>query len=220
MEYKTKSSSGKYGKKPSYWPPKVFALTGIPGAGKSTLAKILSSAGILVIDTDTLAREAAGKDVHLLVRLEEAAGSRILLPDGSLDRALLRHLMSQDKKLKRKVEGIIHPIVFHLLDQKLKEAARNGVKIAVIEVPLLFEAGWDSCFDGTICITAPEGECIKRIAKRNGISEKEAAKWLSMQMDQAEKMSRADYVISNNGTLEELKTKAGALISRLKEMTE
>ncbi len=217
MKYITKSPTGKYIKKPPHWPQTVIAVTGLPGSGKSTFAKILSKHGVSAIDTDKLVRDVTKPGSAILDKLARVTGSDIILPDRSLNKAMLRKLITSDKTLKKKVEALIHPAVFRLLDQQLRKAAQRGVKIAVVEVPLLFEAGWEPYFDKTVCVIAPEAECIKRIAKRNRITEEEAAQWLALQMSQTEKASKADYLVSNNGNLEELESKAKSMLSKIEQ---
>ena len=217
MKYITNFSTGKHTKKPSDWPYITIAITGIPGSGKSEFSKILSKQGIIVIDTDKLVKDVTKPGAAILNKLAKAIGHNIILPDNSLNRELLRQLISSDKALKKRVEALIHPAVFTLLDKQLRNAAKQGVKTAAVEVPLLFEAGWEPYFDKTVCIVAPETECIKRIARRNKISEAEAAQWLKIQMSQDEKKSKADYIISNDGNKEALKLKTNSLISQIKQ---
>ena len=215
MEYITKSSIGKQIQKPSFWPRLVIGLTGIPGSGKSTIGKLLAAKNILVIDTDMLARQLTTVNSPVLKNIAELAGKDVILPDGSLDRALLRQLMFQNKEIKEGIESILHPEIFKLLNEKLIEAANRGVQIVVVEVPLLFEAGWEPYFDKIISVSAPEDICIKRIAQRNNITKTEAAKWLSMQMGQVEKTEKADHIIVNQGSIENLESQLDAILTKL-----
>jgi len=176
----------------------------------------LAGHGIPVIDADGLAREAVQPGSPALRDLARAFGGAVLLPDGSLNRPALLDLMLSSPRAKKQVEEIIHPRVLQLMDGRLREFAASGSRLAVVEVPLLFEAGWAELFDFIVTVTAPEGECLRRTVERNRIPEEKARRWLDSQMPQEEKAGASDFVIVNDGDLAGLERKIRRLLARLR----
>lgn len=204
-------------KKKKDWPKKVIGLTGVIASGKSTVAKIISSMGIAVLDTDELAKEAVRPGAPTLQRLANAIGIEILGPDGDLDRARLLEFMLSDPKIKQAVEEIMHPEIFRLMDERLKALKAAGVDLVFVETPLLFEAGWEDLFDMTVTVSAPDDICIERLVKRNNIGRQKALKWLGQQFSQEEKIRRADYIIFND-SLKDLQDQVVRLVENINEI--
>ncbi|MGB9712141.1 MAG: dephospho-CoA kinase [Dissulfurimicrobium sp.] len=187
-----------YLKKKDSWPKKVIGLTGIIASGKSTTARLISQMGITVLDADELAKDAVRPGTQALQRLVNTLGTGILKQNGDLDRARVLGLILSDAGIKQTVENIIHPEILKLMDERLKALKAKGVEMVFVEVPLLFEAGWEGLFDMIVTVSAPEKACIKRLIERNNIGRRKAIMWLKQQLPQGEKIRRSDYVIFND----------------------
>ena len=194
----------------------VFGLTGCIGSGKSTAASILSGIGFSIVDADDLARKVVEPGTDGLKELIARYGDRILDQSGSLNRSALGAILFSCPDDKKQIESILHPKIRHRWLEELKKLSSNSQKKGIIYVvPLLFEtnASYPE-INAIITISASEEVCIQRIMNRNAISRDEAKRRLNTQRSNQEKCARSDYVISNNGTVEELKKK----LTRLSEL--
>lgn len=197
----------------------MVALTGGVATGKSTVADIMASQGVPVVDTDLLAREAVRRQGGLLEALAGVAGPGILDASGAMDRRALLRKMLSSKDIKAKVEELLHPEVLRLLDARLSELASRGERLVVVEVPLLFEAGWEGLFDLSVCVVSPDRERERRIRERCG-GDWELMKALSStQLQQEEKARRADLVIVNDSSVEELEDRVREALGEIKVLS-
>jgi len=212
------SKKGKFCKRSSDRPAKVIGLTGGIASGKSTVGRMLSEQNFPVIDTDKLAREVVEPGKPALGELVKAFGTEILKDDKTLDRHRMLEMILTDAGARRLVENIIHPHVFKRMDQILQQLAASGANVVIVEVPLLFEAGWQDLFDYVISIVAPEPICIKRLAERKKISLDMASRWMATQIPQEVKAKRSDYVAHNNAGLDELQIQVNRLSMVLKHL--
>lgn len=212
------SKKGKFCKKSSDWPAKVIGLTGGIASGKSTVGRMLSEQNFPVIDTDKLAREVVEPGKPALKKLVKIFGAEILRDDETLDRQRMLEMMLTDDSTRQLVENIIHPYVFKRMDQILRQLADSGNKVVIVEVPLLFETGWQNFFDYVFSVVAPEPICIKRLAERKQISIGMASRWMDTQIPQEVKAKRSDYVIHNNAELYELQIQVNRLSEILKQL--
>ncbi len=203
-------------KKKDNWPKRLIGLTGPMCAGKSAVARLISQEGIPVLDVDCLAREVVKPGSEVLQRLVRTTQRDILKSDGSLDRARLLDLMLSGDEIKKNVEGIMHPEIYRLMDKRLQSLAEAGAGMVFVEVPLLFEAGWEDMFDFIITVSAPEELCMERLVRRNDIEPQKARDWFKWQMPPEEKSRRADYIIFNDLDLDSLKSQVMNLIGILK----
>jgi|LGVF01.1.fsa_nt_gb dephospho-CoA kinase len=212
------SKKGNFCKRSSNWPAKVIGLTGGIASGKSTVGRMLSEQNFPVIDTDKLAREVVEPGKPALKELVSAFGTEILKDDKILDRHRMLEMILTDAGTRRLVENIIHPYVFKRMDQILQQLAASGANVVIVEVPLLFEVGWQDLFDYVISVVAPEPICIKRLAERKKMSLDMASRWMSTQIPQEVKAKRSDYVVHNNAGLEELQVQVDRLSGVLRHM--
>ena len=212
------SKKGNFCKRSSNWPAKVIGLTGGIASGKSTVGRMLSERNFPVIDTDKLAREVVEQGKPALEELVRAFGTEILKDDKSLDRHRMLEMILTDAGTRRLVENIIHPYVFKRMDQMLQQLAASGNNVVIVEVPLLFEAGWQDLFDYIISVVAPELICTKRLAERKNMSIDVASKWMATQISQEVKAERSDYIVHNNAGLDELQIKVNRLSEILKQL--
>jgi len=183
-----------------------IALTGNAAAGKSTVARLLESWGILVVDADRIVHELQAPGTPLLARIAARFGPQILDPSGGLDRARLRSLVLADPEARRELEALVHPAVERRRVALESEARARGVGVIVHDIPLLFEVMDPGAFDAVILVDAPEALRLARLRER-GLEEGEARALLAAQRPPAEKRawrggpgSRPAYVVENDGT--------------------
>jgi dephospho-CoA kinase len=193
----------------------VIGLTGSIGSGKSTVATMLRNSNIPVIDADELARRAVIAPSAVLNMINERFGGEILNADKSLNRAALGKIVFANKEALRDLERIIHPAIEKLFYQELEYLKNKNYPVVFYMVPLLFEKNLEKRVDKTLLVVAPEEAMIARIQARDGLSEHEAKLRLSSQMSNEEKIARADVVLENNGTIDELFLRLKLICSRL-----
>ncbi len=194
----------------------IVALTGTIGSGKSTVAIILENLGAKVISADKLAREVVKPGSPGLEQIVDCFGSEILTSQGSLNRKKLAEVVFSDLERRTKLEGITHPLIKQLAEERFRKAIANDYPLIIYDVPLLFEAGLEKeGFKAIVVVTADEDKCIERIKKRSGLSEEEIRKRISSQLSAEEKISRADFVIDNSSTEAKLEEQTNNLYTDL-----
>ena len=194
----------------------AIALTGSAGSGKSAVAKVWEGRGVPVVRADDLARAAVAPGSDGLHAVAGAFGREVLAPEGTLDRALLRRRVFRDPEARGRLEKILHPRIRALRDEWLADRREEGEGFVAAEIPLLFETGMEGEFDATVLVLAPKESCLERMVRRRGLAWEEASAIWKAQMDPGEKRRRADHVIDNDGTLEELREKALELLDLLR----
>ncbi len=177
----------------------IVGITGITGAGKSTLTKLFAQKGFGVVDADEIARSVTEKDSPVLVQLAQAFGEDILLNDGALDRRKLGARAFADAESTEKLNSITHPAILERIRTTVSDLQRDG-KNAVLDVPLLFETGLDRLCDHTVYITADHDIRLARLQQRDGLSAQEIEKRMQARHDENYFIERSDFVIKNNGT--------------------
>ena len=193
-----------------------IALTGGPGSGKSTVARMFRDLGAQVIDADEVAHEAVSPGRPAWEELRREFGPDYFREDGVLDRAKLSHLVFRDAEARRKLNAIVHPQVAREIAGRLKDLAAQGVKLVMVEVPLLFEAGLEKNYDLVIVVDAGEKEQIERLTARDDRPLQEAAGIIDAQWPLSAKKVRADFVVDNRNSLEKTRSQVQKLWQRLK----
>jgi dephospho-CoA kinase len=193
----------------------LVALTGNIASGKSTLAHRLASLGALVIDADVLAREVVEPGSPALDEIRERWGSAVFHADGSLDRQALGRIVFADEREREALNAIVHPRVEARRSVMLDEARARGELLVVSDIPLLFEAGLEKRFDVVVLVDAPRDVRRERLMARRGLSAVDAERMIAAQLPSESKRARADYVIENAGSVEELIARADELWSEL-----
>jgi dephospho-CoA kinase len=183
-------------------------LTGNIASGKSTVARVWARLGAAIIDADVLARRAVEPGMPAFRRIVETFGPDVLAADGRLDRAALRRIVFRDPAARARLEAIVHPEVARLREEEEAALAARGAEIVVHDVPLLFEVGLEDAFDVVVLVDAPEAIRLERLVRDRGLDEAEARRMIDAQMPAAEKRGRADYIIDNDGTLQDLESRA------------
>jgi dephospho-CoA kinase len=193
------------------------ALTGNIASGKSTVARVWKELGGRVVEADELARKAVLPGSQALQRIAARWGPGILLPSGELDRAAMRDVVFRDAEERRHLEGIVHPEVNRLREEEHRRAAREGERIVVSDIPLLFEVGLQDEFDLVVLVDAPDEVRRQRLQRDRGLDPYEVQRMIDSQMPSERKRERADVVIENLGTLAELESRARAVWLDLRE---
>ena len=183
------------------------ALTGNAAAGKSTVARWFAEWGATIIDSDVLASEAQQPGSETLEALKRHFGTTIILPDGSLDRAALRRIVLEDSDARATLNAIVHPKVQARRETLFAEARDRGDRVLVSDIPLLFEVLDPDIFDLVVLVDAPISIRRKRLVER-GLDESEADQLMASQLPSEKKRARADIVIDNQGSKEELEAAA------------
>ncbi|RJX34380.1 MAG: dephospho-CoA kinase [Desulfarculus sp.] len=195
-------------------------LTGGIASGKSTVAAMLRELGAHLVDTDQLARRAVAPGSAGLAWIVKAFGPGVLGPDHGLDRARLRELVFNDPAQRQRLNQIVHPLVMDMVNEALARLERSEpAGVAVVDVPLLFEVGWQARFDCTVLVYAPPAVQQARLRVRDGVDAPAARAALAAQMPIADKRAQADFLVDNSGSLDETRKQVEGLWARLKGLT-
>lgn len=195
---------------------KLVGLTGGIASGKSTVSEILARQGAAIIDADVLAREVVEPGRQAWTEIVNTFGTAVLQPDRALDRQKLRAIIFDDPDARKKLESIIHPQVRALAEQRIREHAAAGYAVIVYEVPLLFEGNLQEWLRPVILVACDVDTQRKRLQSRDNLSAVQAQKHIEAQMSLEEKRRLADYVIENNGSLEDLERQVQAVLEKIK----
>jgi dephospho-CoA kinase len=191
----------------------ILGLTGSIAMGKTTTARLFAEEGVPVHDADAA--------VHRLYEGEAAAAIEAAFPgttkDGKVDRAALsRHIVGDPGKL-RFLESIVHPLVAKVRDRFLADAEAAGAKVAVLDIPLLFETGGESRVDAVVVASAPAEKQRARLLER-GLPPERIEALLMRQMPDAEKRRRADFVVDTSRGIEHAREQVKAILAAVAKM--
>ena len=190
-------------------------LTGGVASGKSTVAGILAELGAVVIDADQLARDVVARGTPGLAAVVEAFGSELLTAEGDLDRPKMAKLVFADEEARKRLEGIVHPLVFEEI-VRLEEQAPPGA-VVVHDIPLLAESGRADTFDAVLVVDAPAEVQVRRMVDERGWSPEDAQARMEAQASREDRRAIATYVIENDGSLDELRRQVENVYARLTE---
>lgn len=186
-------------------------LTGSIGMGKSTTAQMFREAGVPVLDSDQI--------VHDLYRAAAVAPIEAAFPgvsvDGVVDRGRLAAQVLADPEALKRLEAIVHPLVWAARDDFLKDQEKKGASIVVYDVPLLFETGAEKSVDAIVVVSAPEDVQKARVLARPGMTEEKFAAILAKQVPDAEKRARADFVVHTGKGIEAARREVQAILDEL-----
>jgi dephospho-CoA kinase len=183
-------------------------LTGNVAAGKSSVARVWRSLGGTVVDADELARRAVEPGTPAYREIVEAWGPEVVESSGELDRGALRRIVFADPGARARLEEIVHPAVAALRDEEYRRAEERGERLVVADIPLLFEVGMANDFDVLVLVDAPAHLRLVRMVTDRGLDPEEASRMVAAQMPSELKRARADVVIENAGSPEELEERA------------
>jgi dephospho-CoA kinase len=194
--------------------PFVLCLTGSLGMGKSTAARFFAEAGVPVHDSDAV--------VHALYEGEAVALIEQAFPGstagGKVDRSKLAAFVLNDGTALARLEAIVHPLVGKARDQFLAEQAAHGAPVVVIDIPLLFEAGLESCCDAVVVVSASAEQQRRRVMERPGMTEEKFEAILAKQMPDAEKRRRADFIVDSSGDFDHARAQVRDILRAVAKM--
>ena len=194
------------------------AVTGGAGSGKTSVCNRLKELGVKVISADEMAREAVAPGSTAFKKIVQYFGKTVLLSDGTLNRKILRRMITDDDDARLAMERFIHHEIANLILKNVVCAEKEGCRIVVIEVPLLFELDMKEKFDWVVVVSADKELRVKRLMERDQTSRDEAMNLINVQMTDKEKIDRADYVVRNEGSMEKLLESVDILFNNLKNI--
>ncbi len=180
----------------------IIGLTGGIGCGKTTVSQLFENKGIPVVDADDISHAIVQKGKPALALLIDAFGDEILSPNGSLNRESLRELVFSEPKEKKKLENILHPLVFEAIYQQLEQ---YDTPYGILSIPLLFETHQQSKVDRILVIDCSEKLQKKRVASRNQFSYSMIDSIIRSQCSRSFRLSHADDILNNNVSFDNLK---------------
>ena len=186
----------------------VYGLTGGTGSGKTTVANYLTEMGYTVVDADLVARSLTEPGSPVLAELAETFGSGIIAEDGTLIRKNLGDIVFNNKEKLQQLNDIMAPAMDNAFKQALETASlENPYSKVFFDAPTLYESGRENMVDRVWVVAAGLETRIKRIMDRDGITREQVLARMASQLPEEDKIRRADVVIYNDGTLEELRQK-------------
>ncbi|ABV85738.1 dephospho-CoA kinase [Shewanella pealeana] len=186
----------------------IVGLTGGIGSGKTTVANLFAELGISLVDADIIARDVVAKGSTGLIKIVEHFGADTLLADGNLDRSKLRDKIFSDDSERVWLNNLLHPMIRESMLQQCKDAQTDYV---IMVVPLLFENGLDRLVDRTLVVDISPKLQQQRTISRDAVTAEQVKNIIGSQASRAEKLSKADDVIDNQGEISALKCKVLAL---------
>lgn len=182
---------------------KKIGITGVMGAGKSSVMEILRTLGYTVLDCDRINADLLLQGNAGYKALRNCFGDVMLNQAGEIDHVRMSSFIFSDVAKKKAAEDILHPLIQEVITKEIK--AHSGEVLVFVEVPLLYEVHWESFFDQVWVVASDETLLMKRLMLHRGVSEGEARVRLAHQISQEEKVKRADVVLWNNCDKEHLK---------------
>jgi dephospho-CoA kinase len=183
----------------------VVGLTGGMGTGKSEVSRMLQDLDAVLINADQVGHETYAPGTGAWRDVVDAFGEEVLHPSGEIDRRKLGSIVFNDPQALAQLNAIMHPRMAGVIDERIGELKKRGVGVIVLEAALLIEANWTPLTDEVWVVTAPEDTAVQRIRARSGLAEDAIRARIRTQLPQEERVRRADAVIGNAGSLEELR---------------
>jgi dephospho-CoA kinase len=195
---------------------KWIGLTGGIASGKSTVAKIMRKEGLPVLDADQVVHELLKPGTKAYGEVVATFGPDILGRDQGIDRRLLGQKVFGNAPLLATLESILHPEVRKSVHQERVRLQQLGVAIAIYDVPLLYEKNMVAEFDAVVCVFVTPQVQLERLKARSHLTDREIQARLQAQLPLIGKAKRANFVITNNASLEDLERKTHAVIEQLR----
>lgn len=194
--------------------PYIIGLTGGIGCGKSEAAACLKRLGAAHVDADEISRALTAEGGEALPAIRAQFGDGVFREDGTLNRGALGDIIFSSEAHRRALEGIIHPLVQKHMLAQIDEAAARGDRVAIIDVPLLFETGMDVLCDETWVVTASAETQLERVMAR-GMTMEQAQARIASQMSSEERCARANRVISTDRSIEKTQSELTGLYQQV-----
>ena len=186
----------------------TVGITGGIGSGKTALTDALQDMGVVIVDADAIARIIVEPGRPALAQIADHFGPQCLSPDGTLDRAALRQIVFSDPDARTWLEALTHPLIGAELKAQL-DAADGPYR--VLSSPLLLEGQQASMTDYVVVVDVPEAVQIKRASGRDQNSPEQIQRIMNAQLPRQERLARADYIVDNSGTMEQLREQVQVL---------
>lgn len=183
----------------------VIGLTGGIGTGKTEATHVLQELGAVVIEADKVAHLSYRPKTRAYEAIVERFGRDVLDVSGSIDRTRLGKIVFSNPADRKELEAIVWPTTRQWIESRLVQERERGTQVVVVEVPKLFEAGWNQFMDAVWIVDASAENILRRVQERSGLSGSETSERMAAQASIEELNARADHVIDNNGSLEELR---------------
>ena len=193
----------------------IVGLTGGIASGKSTVSNLIKDLGITVIDADIEARLAVEPGEKAYQQIVEHFGVEILLEDGSINRPKLGDIIFNQQEERMVLNGIVHPAVRERMNEKKLAAIQRGEYLIVMDIPLLFESKLTDLVEKIILVYVDEKIQLERLMMRNHYSETEAHVRIKSQMPLIDKKKHSDFIIDNNGSVEQTQKQLNAVLNKL-----
>ncbi|ANU25711.1 dephospho-CoA kinase [Planococcus versutus] len=192
----------------------IIGLTGSIASGKSTVSKMLKSAGYPVIDADLVARLVVEPGSATLAKIIQAFGKEVISENGTMNRAKVGEIIFNDPAKRKILNDIIHPAIRQEMLKQRQEFLLQGHETIIMDIPLLFESRLQRLVDKILVVSVTEENQFNRLVERNGFTEKEARVRISSQLPMSVKEDGADAVIYNNGTIDETEKQLKRILER------
>jgi dephospho-CoA kinase len=192
----------------------VIGLTGNYGMGKSYVLSVFRELGAIVLDSDKIVALLL-QDRGVILKIKKILGSCVVKKDGALDKGKVAKIIFNNNELRQKIELLLHPLVFARVEASLKKI-KGSRRLAIVEVPILFEGGYQARFDRTITVFTTQKTALERLLNA-GVSRNNAMKRLKAQLPPQTKKKLADYVIDNNGTKQRTRRQIENIYEKLLE---
>ncbi len=182
----------------------VIGLTGGIGTGKSLVSRMLQEHGATIIDADLVGHEAYTPHTETWQVVVDTFGD-VLAEDGQIDRRKLGAIVFSDPKQLEKLNAIMHPRMYKMIEERIQGHQAGGAETIVVEAAILIEAKWTPLVDEVWVTTAPENQVIDRIKGRNNMGEDAARARINSQMSSEERVRHANVSIANDGSMDQLR---------------
>ncbi|HSO57054.1 MAG TPA: dephospho-CoA kinase [Paenisporosarcina sp.] len=179
----------------------IIGLTGSIASGKSTISAMLKEKGYPIIDADVVARIVVEPGTSNLQEIKRQFGASVINEDGTLNRDALGKLIFNDPAKRKQLNDLMHPAIRSEMLRQRDELLKNGQKILIMDIPLLFESRLQHFVDKILVVSVTEETQLERLMNRNSLSKEEATSRIHSQLPVSEKEKGADAVIYNNGTI-------------------
>jgi dephospho-CoA kinase len=194
----------------------LVAVTGGMGCGQSTVAKFMEEMGAKIVDADSMAHKVVNSDPEVKNEIQKTFGSSVFYRNGKLNRKLLGKIVFEDEAKTILLNRIVHPHMVSRIVDEIEDARDSGkYKVIAVDAALIYEINLEHMFDAVVVVTSHMKNRIDRITERDRLSEKEVRDRISKQIHIQEKVKWADFVLYNNSSLEQLKTRTDAVYQKL-----
>lgn len=194
-----------------------IGLTGGIGSGKSTVSAGLVKRGAVLVDADAIVRDLQKPGKPVFKKMVERWGEKIITNEGELDRQAVADIVFKDAEELAALNEIVHPLVREEIANQREKYIKGNAPI-ILDIPLLIESGYEN-LSGIIVVDLHTEEAVERLVKYRGFSQEDALNRISSQVDREERLSKADFVIDNNGDLDSLENEIDKAWSWIKGLS-